>query len=83
MSTGYSGDESKFTDTGDELHFLDINEEITYAGAQNDLLTEYISITPFTASKGRVGELEEKVDTLETAIGDINSLLDQINGEVM
>lgn len=83
MSTGYSGDESKFTDTGDELHFLDINEEITYAGTQNDLLTEYISITPFTASKGRVGELEEKVDTLETAIGDINSLLDQINGEVM
>lgn len=71
------------TEDDNQYSFVGINEEIINAGTQNDLLTEYFSITPFTASKGRVGELEEKVDTLETAIGDINSLLDQINGEVM
>ena len=61
----------------------EIGEDTITVGQNNDVLINLVSTTPFGGSKGRVGELEEKVDTLETAIGDINSLLDQINGEVI
>lgn len=46
--------------------FVGINEEITSAGTQNDLLKDYFSITPFEKSlPEKVGELEEKVEELE------------------
>lgn len=63
-------------------------------GAQNEALKQLISITPFDAKPidmltDRVDALEESVNDVYTKtevnniIGDINSLLDQINGEVI
>lgn len=52
----------------------EVNEEITYAGTQNDLLVNLVSITPFTASKGRVGELEAAVEELHNGIGELEEV---------
>lgn len=52
----------------------EVNEEITYAGTQNDLLVNLVSITPFTASKGRVGELEAAVEELHNEISEFEEV---------
>ena len=61
----------------------EINEEITYAGTQNDLLVNLVSITPFAASKGRVGELEAAVEELHNEINELEELIGDSSNSVV